>query len=630
MCGLIGSVAPPGAVDQGRWAQAQRVQAHRGPDDRGECRLALPQGGLELKLAHQRLSILDLSPAGHQPMGDPAREGVLVFNGEIYNYLELRRELESAGRAAGSSGDTQVLLHALAHWGPETTVRRLNGMWAFAWLEPGGRRLWLSRDRAGEKPLYWTQDRGGLYFASEVKTLLTLLGRRFPLDTQAIGRYLIQSVADSGRGSLFAGIEQLPAASLAVVELDGGQPVPRARSYWEPSLTEEGVCPESTRIDELRETFLDSVRLRLRADVPVGILLSGGLDSSAIAAAAARLVDPQAELNLLSLVSADPRFDESPHIRRVAAALGRPVHTVSLDADIGSQSLFAELEDAIWYNDAPVGSLSNLAHRRLMALARERGATVVLSGQGADELLCGYKKYLGFYLQSLVRGGRRLEALRVAWQFWHNGTVIGQFRLAEAKRYLPAWLKPPERDIRGPALADFRPLVLGLPAGADLRARQGADIRTLSIPSLTHFEDRMSMSVGREVRLPFLDPRLMDLLVAAPPEQKLKAGWTKHLLRRAVEPWLPPEIVWRKDKQGFANPESEWLKGGLLDGVQRCFAPDALMFKYGLVEREALLANYREYQAQGVGTGRIWFRDIMGPLALEIWLRRFEPFVAAP
>ncbi len=629
MCGLLGFAAEPNAIAPDRWAQAQRIQAHRGPDDAGSVRLGL--GRVELGLAHQRLAILDLSDAAHQPMGDPGQTGLLVFNGEIYNYLELRAELRTAGVAIRSGGDTEVLLGALAHWGPERTVGRLNGMWAFAWLEPGGRRLWLSRDRAGEKPLYWLRDRQGVYFASEVKALLTLLGRPFPLNMHNIGRFLIQSVGDSGEGSFFSGIEQLPAASIAVVDLAGGALIPKASAYWRPSLAEEGEDrSEAQRIEQLRETFLDAVRIRLRSDVPVGILLSGGLDSSAITAAAARIVGRKGDLKLLSMVSNDPRFDESAHIKRVAAAVGRPVESISLDGEIVTSTLFRELEQAIWHNDAPVGSLSNLAHRRLMSLAREQGVTVLLSGQGADELLCGYKKYLGFHLQHLVRGGRLAEALRVAWQFWRRGTVMSQLSLAEAKRYLPTWLRPSERRMAGPALAGFEPLVLGLARGADVRARQIADIERLSIPTLTHFEDRMSMSEGRELRLPYLDARLIDALVAAPVGLKLKDGWTKYLLRRAVEPWLPPEVVWRKDKQGFINPEAEWLKGFLRQQVLSFFAPDSLIFRYHLVDRPSLLRTFEAYVRQPVGGGAIWFRDIFNPLALEIWLRRFESFISPP
>jgi asparagine synthase (glutamine-hydrolysing) len=629
MCGILGFLGAPGALPESAWAAAGLVQAHRGPDDRGSVSLNLC--GRELRLAHQRLSIIDLSAAGHQPMGDSTGLGWIVFNGEIYNYPELREELIRAGRPLGASGDTGVLLNALAQWGARAAVERLNGMWSFAWLEPGGRRLWLARDRAGEKPLYWTRDERGLYFASEVKTLLTLTGRRRTIDAQAVGQFLVQSIVDCGQGSFFSGIEQIPAATLAAVDLTDPSPVPRPIRYWQPRVREQGpktALPQ--RIADLRETFLDAVRLRLRSDVPVGILLSGGLDSSAIAAAAHRVVGPHADLHLLSAVSADRRFDESTHIDRVAAALGRPVTRVSLDGVVSGQSLIAELEQATWYNDAPIGSLSNLAHRRLMASARGLGVTVLLSGQGADELLCGYKKYLGFYLQQLMREGRAVMAMRVAWQFWRNGTVLNQFNLAEAKRYLPAWLRPRQLDLRGPALREFKPLAMGLAAGADVRERQAADLATFSIPVLTHFEDRMSMSEGREIRLPFLDPRLIDQLIAAPAALKLHHGWTKYLMRRAVEPWLPPEIVWRKDKQGFVNPESEWLKGGLREQVLGYFEPDSLLFRYGLVDRRALLQTFETYARQPPGRGSVWFRDIFNPFALEVWLRRFESYLSSP
>jgi len=633
MCGILGFVGAPGAVSEAAWEAAQRVQAHRGPDDRGTLTRnpALSPRGHEVRLAHQRLSIIDLSPAGHQPMGDSDRLGWIVFNGEIYNYLELAAELRSAGVESGPGGDTGVLLRALAHWGAEATVTRLNGMWAFAWLEPGGRSLWLSRDRAGEKPLYWTRDRQGLYFASEVKALLTLLRRRFPLNLQAVGQFLLQSVPDTGEESLFTGIEQLPAATLAPVDLGVADPSPVARRYWAPRLVEEGPAAHlATRVEALREDFEAAVRLRLRSDVPVGVLLSGGLDSSAIAAAAHRVLGPAAGLHLLSAVTADRRFDESPHAERVARALGRPLTRVSLDAEADGDGLMRDLEEAVWHNDAPLGSLSNLAHRRLMMRARDLGVTVLLSGQGADEVLCGYKKYLGFQLEFLVRSGHPAAALALAWSFWRNGTVLSQFRLAEAKRYLPAWLRPRGPDPRGEALVGYRPLALGLEPGQDLRQRQVADLERLSIPILTHTEDRMSMSVGREVRLPFLDPRLLDSLLPAPPETKLAAGWTKYLLRLAVAPWLPAEVVWRRDKQGFVNPESEWLKGGLMAQVMERFAPDALIFRYRLVDRGALLAQYRAFAAQPHGQGAVWFRDIFNPLALEVWLRRFEGFLTPP
>jgi len=628
MCGILGFFAPPGTLGDGRWQAAIRGQAHRGPDDSGEYRALVH--GRELVMAHQRLSIIDLTPAGHQPMGDPGGSGVLVFNGEIYNYLELRRELEAAGARLVSHSDSEVLLQALATWGPEQAVARLNGMWAFAWLEPDGHRLWLSRDRGGEKPLHWVVDGDGLYFASEVKSLLILLGRRFPLDLRTVGRFLSQSLVDVGEGTFFEGIEQLGPASLAVVDLAADRPSPRVTTFWRPSLNEvAGERDMTTRVEALREGFLDAVRIRLRSDVPLGILLSGGVDSSAIAAAAHHVVPAATDLNLLCATSRDKRFDESSYALRVGRHLGRPVELLDLEDELTPDSLFLSLERAVWHNDAPITSLSNLAHLALMGRARELGITVIISGQGADELLCGYKKYLGFYLQWLLRSRRAREAFAVAWGFWRNGTVLRQFQLAEARRYLPTWLRPRVSDLRGPRLREVLPLPLGLAPGDDVRARQAADLTRFSVPTLTHFEDRMSMAESREIRLPFLDPHLMDMLIGTPVDLKLARGWTKYLLRLAVEPWLPAEVVWRKDKQGFINPESEWLKHRLRERVLEYFAPDALVFAHGLVDRDALLSTYGAFCRQRPGAGSVWSRDIFNPLALEIWLRRYEGYVAA-
>jgi asparagine synthase (glutamine-hydrolysing) len=630
MCGLLAFIGAPGALSDRAWADAQREQAHRGPDDRDAG--VWNYHGVEIRLAHQRLAIQDLSPAGRQPIGRLDGPGVLVFNGEIYNFLELRAELEAAGRIFASASDSEVLLLALETWGPDATVAKLNGMWAFAWLEPGRPRIWLSRDRAGEKPLYWYRDRRGLFLASEVKALLTLAGRRFPLDAGSVRAFVGQSILDTGRGSFFSGIEQLPAASLACVDLGSVDLIPSIRSYWRPTTRhpdEAGLArqvPEAI-IEQVRETFVDAVRIRRRSDVPVGILLSGGLDSSAIAAAAHLAGGTAGGLNLLSAVSKDARFDESPYIERVAAHLGCGVVRVSMDADVLGQNLFSAIEDACWHNDAPIGSLSNLAHRQLMRRAKEHGITVVLSGQGADELLCGYKKYLGFHLQWLLRQGRLVDAAADLLEFWRNGTVLTQFRLAEAKRYLPGFVRRGLPNMLGPRLRELAPIPVGLPRGADVRERQALDLTTLSIPTLTHFEDRMSMAESREVRLPFLDPRLIDLFLAAPTAWKLHNGWTKHLLRKAVEPWLPAEIVWRRDKQGFINPEAEWLKHDLQEQVSGYFAPDSLIFRLGLVDRDALLRIYAAYARQSPGRGRVWFRDIFNPLALEIWLRRFEGHV---
>jgi asparagine synthase (glutamine-hydrolysing) len=236
----------------------------------------------------------------------------------------------------------------------------------------------------------------------------------------------------------------------------------------------------------------------------------------------------------------------------------------------------------------------------------------------------GYRKFLGFYLQSLLRRGRVFRAAAVLGGFLRNGMFAGQFDLADAKRYLP--LQRREPDVAGPWLRGWTREDIGLGAGT-MADRQRRDLDHYSVPSLCHYEDRMSMANGREIRLPFLDSRLVDLLLRAPDEFKLRHGWTKYALRAAMNDLLPSEITWRKDKQGFSNPEGEWLKRELAPAVTEAFAADSGICRRGLFDSAALNRKYARYRAQPARGGSIWYREIFAPLALELWLRKFERWI---
>ena len=261
----------------------------------------------------------------------------------------------------------------------------------------------------------------------------------------------------------------------------------------------------------MRETFIDSVKLRLRSDVPVGVLLSGGIDSSSIAAAVHYLEPRRDDIKLISAVGGIGEQDEQPFIDVMANHLNWPAEKVALDySPSGALRL---ISDVSWFNDEPIGGLSTVAHYLLMKRAKDLGITVLLSGQGADENLCGYKKYLGFYLQELIASGRWIAAGQVLQQFFRRGTVLSQFNYHEAKRYFPRAFRLPEIEIRGPRLlGDTQWVHTGLNGGGVVE-RQAIDFEKLSVPALVHYEDRMSMAVGREIRLPFLDYRLVSLLV---------------------------------------------------------------------------------------------------------------------
>ncbi len=263
-----------------------------------------------------------------------------------------------------------------------------------------------------------------------------------------------------------------------------------------------------------------------------------------------------------------------------------------------------------------------------MEHAHQLGIQVVLSGQGGDELLCGYRKYLGFYIQHLLRRGRYGKAAQAFIDFWRQGTVLAQFSLSEAKRYFPGSFRPPEIDVSGEALQDFKPLQVGLPSGVTVQDRQMFDLERFSLPVVAQYEDRMSMAWSREVRHPFLDHRLIETFIPLPMEHKLNHGWTKYIFRKALEVYLPKEIVWRKDKQGFINPQSEWLKRELRERTLSYFGEDSLIFTYGIIDRNRLLKKYDYFCRQAPGKGSIWYKDIFNPLALEIWLRRFAKYIS--
>ena len=620
MCGIAGVISTErgyaGGAATHRMLHAQR---HRGPD--GEGFWSGLVGNFEVALGHLRLAIIDLTEAGHQPMFLPDGSQGLIFNGEIYNYKELRSELESLGVTFRSESDTEAVLWALATWGQEA-IQKFNGMWAIAWIDLGKRTLLLSRDRFGIKPLYLCWREGTLFFASEIKAILAGSGKRFGVNAQTVGRFLQQSLLDAQPETFFSGIEALPAGHNLTLRLDGSmRPEVLLERYWTMAGVDSSLNHEQA-IEAVRATFLDAVTLRLRSDVPVGILLSGGMDSSSIAAAMRYSLGRNADLHAISAVSGRPEYDEGPFIEAASRHLACPVHYVQLR--FNPAEWFDLLEAVIYANDEPVGSFSPVAHYLLMEEAQRLGITVLLSGQGGDENLCGYFKFLIFYLQQLSKGGHWFDTLKVLSGFLQNGTVFSQFKISEAKRYLPRFAKPAEIDICGPRLQaqDFV-LPTGLGDGS-LADRQRIDLARLSVPALVHYEDRTSMTWSREIRLPFLDYRFVQLLLSLGPELKLRDGWTKWVFRKAMESYLPKSIVWRKDKQGFTIPQAEWLKHELRQRMENLMDGEMLSAKLGLVDRQALQRRYLLYCNQPPNHGSMSFKDVFNPIALEMWLRRFE------
>jgi asparagine synthase (glutamine-hydrolysing) len=636
LCGIAGSVSVWAEAELGKLAPSLlRLLEHRGPDDHGW--LTLSRDGVRLGrgvpdvsavqalLLHRRLSILDLSEAGWQPMGTPDGRYYLVFNGEIYNYLELRAELEGLGHVFRSHSDTEVLLHAYAQWGGQA-LPRLVGMFAFAILDVWFRTLFLARDFFGIKPLYYTAAPDGFTFASEIKALLELPGVKRRVNPQRLFEYLRFGRTDHGGDTLFADIHQLPAAHFLEVPLDRPGDF-RLTRYWKVDLDERLDVSLEEATGRLRELFLDSVRLHLRSDVPVGAALSGGIDSSAIVTAMRR-VEPRLQIHTFSYVAEDPALSEERWVGIAGTRAGAVLHKVQPTP----HELVADLDRLIYLQDEPFGSTSIYAQQRVFQLAREAGITVMLDGQGADELLGGYRIYLAARLASLLRRGHWIEAVRFVrrasrlpgtgglWRvLLQAGSLLVPRARALAKRWagedlMPAWLNAQWFRDRGvtplfPPRGDERDI---------LREQLCQTLVETSLPMLLRYEDRNSMAYSIESRVPFLTAPLVSFTLRLPEEYIIGPdGTSKHVFRRAMRGIVPDAVLDRRDKIGFATPEQGWL-ATLRPWVEQTLSSEAAR-RIPVLHGDGM---EREWQAVIQGRKRFDFR-LWRWLNLIRWADRF-------
>ena len=622
MCGIAAILKFGSCLDDVRHAlkTVEAAQIHRGPDDQGTFVESVGYH-TSLGLGHQRLSILDLSDGGHQPMQSPSGRYVLVYNGEIYNYLELAKELGDNPILAISSGDTAVVLAALVAWGTEAFMR-FNGMWALAFYDRLQKRLIVSRDRMGVKPLYVYSDSTQVVFASEIKAVLQICGQRLSLNRDVIARYLIQSITNSQNETFFDKIYEVPQATFADIDL--GIPdshIPKFCSYWQHPY-EKGMDRGDDVIssERIRDTFLDAVELRLRSDVPIGILLSGGIDSSAILAAAkeAGCVD---QMTALSVVSDDQLSNEEPYIDLMIHHAGCEVRKVKIDDN--PLDLLDELPGICWDNDQPIASLSVVAHRKLMAKACEHGLKVLLTGQGSDEQLGGYNKFFYFYLADCLRNRNWGPALTMSLGCILQRTILKEFKIAEAKRYIPALRSRFKAEYLGEFVDGAQLAPTGI--GSSYEEREWLDVCRLSLPMLLHHEDRMSMSSSREMRAPFMDYRLVEMLARVPPSAKLSNGWTKAIFREAMKDLLPQAIVWRKDKKGFNVPEQNWIRHEYRANFEEMFRSPMLAAEHRLINPSGIQKVYTRFTNED---STISYKEIFNVYCLEIWLRRFHSYIA--
>ncbi len=574
MCGIFGIVSREGHVSRDVLARAQQSLAHRGPDDSGTVVIDLGDASSgQIGLAHTRLSIIDLSPLGHQPMHEPVTGNWIVFNGEIYNFQDLRKELEAAGVRFKSHSDTEVILAAYRVWG-EACLKRLDGMFAFALWDAPNRRLLLVRDPMGIKPLYYYQSASSFIFASEVRTLLgTGLVPRKLGPTGVVSYLEFGSVYEPW--TIVEGVRAVPPGH--VLTLENGSAT--SREYWNPL---NYFTRADTAADRLPAILRDAVLSHLVSDVPVGVFLSGGIDSSALVAV---LSENGVRANTFSLVFQEEEFDEGQYSREIARCFGTEHHEIS----VSQQDMLATLPEALCAMDQP--TIDGLNTYLVSTKTRAAGVKVALSGLGADEMFAGYSNFrhvpkmerLSKQFGRLSRLARRPLSASMELLAGKNdrGRKMGELAAGDDFVHpyflVRALFGGAEREALS-AAHDYcasQQSVDGMLQESITESRSLDPVNRVSYLE-SHFymrntllrdSDSMSMAHGLELRVPFLDRALVEACFGIPGELKLKGKSPKSLLLASLGVELPSEIVNRR-KRGFTLPLEKWLRGELRESVE--------------------------------------------------------------
>ncbi len=551
MCGVAGIIHKNKVtVDLADVKKMTDVIKHRGPDGEGHY---LDEN---IGLGHRRLAIIDLSEAGHQPMEKDNL--VITFNGEIYNYIEIRKELEENGIIFNTQTDTEVILKAYQYWG-EDCVQKFNGMWAFAIYDKGNNKIFISRDRFGIKPFYYHETQNSFFFGSEIRQLLTQVKER-KVNKQILFDFLYLGYHHHNENTFFEGVMSLePGHNLIFNTIKGSYQIEK---YYQLKPNKE---LEKLSFDDalvlFRKTLNEAIGIRLRSDVKVGTCLSGGMDSSYIAATASKPYKDQSgdQFTAITAKSVEKKNDESAFAKMV-------VESANLDWKITEPSkndFLAAIDRVIEAQEEPFGSPSIIMAYFVMKKAKEEGCTVLLDGQGGDETLLGYERYYSAFINQQPNIFKKIgSAIKIAknsklslkdvllYNIYFNNAGIRAAR--QLKRY--SYIKEPfKKFINKPLLREIAN------ANKDIHTLQEFEITKIQMQKLLKYEDRNSMHFSIETRVPFVDYKVVELAYSLPFSYKMRAGWSKFILRKSAKGLLPNEIVWRRNKFGFEAPTKTWL-----------------------------------------------------------------------
>ena len=552
MCGISGIINKlNNSIEQGVIEKITDLIQHRGPDGVGYF------SGTNFSFGHRRLSIIDLSDHGHQPMSYLDRYWI-TYNGEIYNYLEIRSELIGLGYLFNSDSDTEVILAAYDHWGAKC-LEHFNGMWAFSIYDSKNQNIFLSRDRFGVKPLYYLDANDQFAFGSEIKQLLSLQ-KTVRSNDKVVIEYLLTSMEGHNDDTFFEGIKSFPQSHYGIYDLC--KHTLKIERYYklkvDPSLRNLTI---EEAVSRFRILFEDSVKVRLRSDVRVGTCLSGGLDSSSTSAVASGLYHGNGNRQFIGIhaKSSDVENDESNYAKMAANHSDIDLHIIEPDIE----NFMDIIDEVVYTQEEPFGSPSQVMGWYVFNEAKSLGCKVMLNGQGGDEVLLGYERYFSSFLKStpLMQRPKVIKELAansklsikdiLLYYFYFSSSTFRINRLKKRSMLRSQYKEVHNFDVVRKSVESFK----------SIEELQNYEISTLQLPHLLRYEDRNSMRHSVETRLPFLDYRLVEFCVSIAADSKIRQGWSKYILRESMGEILPKSIAWRKDKMGFEAPARSWIGG---------------------------------------------------------------------
>lgn len=584
MCGLIGTYqSEKSSISLESIKLGLKRIKHRGPDDEGL--VTVPFAGGIYHAGHTRLSIIDLSSLGRQPMISGDGRYLLSFNGEIYNYKELKQDLQQNGYSFHSDTDTEVLLNAWSHWGRGCLIK-LTGMFAFTVFDKKNSTLTCVRDPFGIKPFFYHLTETTYSYSSELPALLSVIDHKPKINLQKAYDYLVYTEYDRDRETFYDGIKRLMPGEMMCVHFDNNKLKTKTERWWVPSFQEQSQISFSDAADELRERFLQNIKLHLRSDVPLGAALSGGIDSSAIVCGM-RHLEPKMPIHTFSYISKDTKADEEKWVDIVNNFAG----SISRKCVIKSNELSRDIDKLIKLQGEPFSTTSIYAQFRVFQLAKENGVTVTLDGQGADEMLAGYDGYPALKVESLLNS-RKFSDLATFMKEWPNSDqrdpkkvyralfksflTDGMRKKIRRKKHLLAeleWIHKPWFQERGIIINGDSILNESSAKTRLVMEQLSTELMVDRIPRLLRYEDRNSMYWSVESRVPFLTRELVEFLLSLPEEYLISnRGVTKSIFREAMRDIVPEQILNRKDKIGFETPGKQLLIG-LQPNLDKRLAP---------------------------------------------------------